>query len=182
MWTSSNGGASWTQVSAAAPWAARDSLSWAYSNGVHVIFGGTQEGGYGAYYGDLWTSTDDGATWLLLANNTAAGAFSNTALIFDLYGFLYMFGGETSIPGSQYQWSAVEARSTVQLAPSLLTSSSSSSAAGAAAQSSSTGSAAAVVSPQSSSSGLRGNSAATTHAAIGLTLALLLAAAMPILL
>ena len=114
VWTSTNGGASWTQVSAAAPWTPRDGLSWAYSNGVHVVYGGTQEGGFGQYYGDMWASTNDGATWLFLANSTAVGILSNTAIIFDAAGYLYLFGGETSSTGSDgYNWISVEGRSTV---------------------------------------------------------------------
>ena len=103
-------------MTGAAPWAARDSLAWAYSNGVHVIYGGTQYGGYGLYYGDLWASTDDGASWVKAANSTQLGEFSNTAVVFDPYGFLYMFGGENSSTGENgYNWVPVEGRSTVQL-------------------------------------------------------------------
>jgi hypothetical protein len=152
-------------------------------NGVHVIFGGTQLGGYGAYYGDLWTSKDDGATWSLLANNTVAGAWSNTAMIFDRFGYLYMFGGENGgvNNSNQYNWAPIEGRSTVQLAP--IYGSSSSSTAGAAPVLTSS-SAAPVVLPSSSSTGAatKPSGAATTTAAYGLGFVLLLAAVVPILL
>jgi hypothetical protein len=116
VWTSSNGGASWSQVASAAPWAARDSLAWAYSNGVHVIYGGSQYGGYELYYGDLWASTDDGASWVKVANSTSVGEFDNTAIVFDPYGFLYLFGGENSSTGENgYTWGPLQARSTVPI-------------------------------------------------------------------
>jgi hypothetical protein len=161
VWTSSSGGASWTQVSAAAPFAPRDSLSWAFNKGVHVIYGGFQSGGSGAFYGDVWASTDDGASWLLLASKTIAGAYSNTAIIFDQYGFLYMFGGQVGSSGSAgTAWSSVEARSTVPInspAQALQL--------------------AALVPSSPSSTGVARNAAATTPAAYGFTAGLLLAAA-----
>ena len=176
VWTSTNGGASWTQAVASAPWSARDSLSWAYSGGVHIIYGGTQVGGFGLYYADLWASTD-GATWQLLANSTAVGAFSNTAIIFDAAGYLYLFGGETSSTGSNgYTWSSVEGRSTVpvgsvaQLA-ALIAGSSSSSTGSSFVASSSSGTtsvaSSAVVAPVSSSTAV-GNGATVPAVAFSL--------------
>ena len=114
----------------------------------------------------MWASTDDGSSWLLLASKTLAGAYSNTAIIFDQYGFLYMFGGQVGSTGSSgAAWSSVEARSTVTV-----------SSVAQAVQ------LAALVPSSQASTGAARSDAATTHAAYNLALALLLAAVMPILL
>ena len=61
VWMSTTGGATWTQVTSAAPWTLRDGASWtASSQGTMVIFGGACDGGYCGYYGDLWASFNDG--------------------------------------------------------------------------------------------------------------------------
>lgn len=110
MWQSSNGGASWTQLTSAAAWAPRDQFAWTYSNGLQAISGGDIQGGYGGFYGDVWTSTD-GINWQLVVEMTSLGAQSENAIIFDSLGYLYIFGGQTNPP--QYTLAPLGARSTI---------------------------------------------------------------------
>ena len=113
VWQSSNGGASWVQLTAAAAWAPRDQFAWTISSGgVQVVSGGDVQGGYGGFYGDVWTSTD-GINWALLTEMTSLGAQSENAIIFDSAGYLYLFGGQTSPP--QYTLVSIGARSTQPL-------------------------------------------------------------------
>ena len=52
VWQSSNGGATWTQITATAAWAPRDQFAWTRSSsGVQVIAGGAVQGGYGGMFG-----------------------------------------------------------------------------------------------------------------------------------
>ena len=113
VWQSSNGGASWTQLTATAAWAPRDQFAYAYNNGLHVISGGDIQSGYGGFYGDVWTSTD-GVSWGMLVEITSIGGQSENAIIFDSAGYLYLFGGQTNPP--QYTLASIGARSTVPVA------------------------------------------------------------------
>ena len=108
-------------MTAAAPFVPRDAFSWAgASNGGMVIFGGSGLNGYSGYFGDLWYSADDGATWKLIAPQTSVGNYSLTSMLFDNRGYLYLFGGQSSRNTSggfnQYDWLQVSAVSTVPLA------------------------------------------------------------------
>jgi uncharacterized repeat protein (TIGR02543 family) len=61
VWRSTDQGATWTQMTAAAGWTARHALcAVALADGSMVIAGGQ---GAGEMYGDVWRSTDQGATW-----------------------------------------------------------------------------------------------------------------------
>jgi len=120
VWSSTNFGASWTQVNAGAVWMPRDSFSWAASaTGTMVIFGGASYGGYGGYYGDLWSSTNDGTSWTLVASSTSIGSYCYTAMVFDNSGYLYLIGGQSQLPGNQYDWLAVSVRSINPAAPAV---------------------------------------------------------------
>jgi len=121
VWSSADLGVTWVQVTAAAPFFPRDAFSWAAaSNGAMVIFGGSGLNGYSGYFGDLWYSADDGATWKLISAQTSIGNYSLTSMLFDNRGYLYLFGGQSSrnISGSfnQYDWLQISAVSTVPLA------------------------------------------------------------------
>jgi PKD repeat protein len=61
VWRSTDQGATWTQMTAAAGWTARSAhCAVALSDGSMVIAGGQSAGGV---CGDVWRSTDQGATW-----------------------------------------------------------------------------------------------------------------------
>ena len=115
VWQSSNGGQSWSQLTSAAAWAPRDQFAWTYTSGMHVINGGDVQGGYGGFYGDVWTSTD-GINWAMVCEMTSLGAQSENSIIFDSMGYLYFFGGQTNPP--QYTLVSIGARSTTTLTSS----------------------------------------------------------------
>ena len=119
VWQSTNGGTTWTVLTATAAWAPRDQFAWTRSSstGLQVINGGTQQGGWAAFFGDVWTSTD-GVNWSIVAEMTSIGVQSLNYIIFDSSNYLYMFGGQTNPP--QYANVYICARST---APLLLSSS-----------------------------------------------------------
>jgi hypothetical protein len=119
VWQSTTGGATWTMLTATAAWAPRDQFAWTRSSstGLQVVMGGTQQGGYAAFFGDVWSSTD-AINWYIVAEMTSIGVQSLDSIIFDSSNYLYMFGGQTNPP--QYNWVSVGARST---APLLLTTS-----------------------------------------------------------
>ena len=121
MWSSSDLGQTWVQVTAAAPFAPRDAFSWAAaSTGGMVIYGGSCLNGYCGYMGDLWYSGDDGATWRLISAQTSIGNYSLTSMLFDNSGYLYLFGGQSSRGSgstfNQYDWLSINAVSTVAIA------------------------------------------------------------------
>ena len=114
VWQSTNGGGSWTMLTAAAAWAPRDQFAWTRSpsTGLQVIHGGSVQGGYANFYGDVWTSTD-GVSWYIVADMTSLGEQSLNSLIFDGNNFLYFFGGQANPP--QYTTVYIGARSTMPL-------------------------------------------------------------------
>jgi hypothetical protein len=60
VWRSTDQGATWTQITGAAPWTGRDShTSVALLDGSIVLMGGVGNG----FRNDVWLSTDNGATW-----------------------------------------------------------------------------------------------------------------------
>jgi len=65
VWRSTDQGATWTQQTAAAPWAGRSGhTSVVLTDGSIVLMGGKVWGG--VYWQDVWRSTDQGATWTQL--------------------------------------------------------------------------------------------------------------------
>jgi hypothetical protein len=135
VWSSTNGGASWSQLTAAAAWSPRDQHSWAISRtGLHIVFGGDQYGGYGSYYSDMWYS-QDGASWTLLKPSTSIGNYSLCELAFDASGYLYLFGGQTN----GYTFKGVSVRTTEPISAVATSSSSSGGAVAVNGSSSSTG-------------------------------------------
>lgn len=65
VWTSSNAGASWTQVTGSAAWSPREYCALAaFSGGVLVLAGGYTSGG--GHVNDVWRSSDNGATFQAL--------------------------------------------------------------------------------------------------------------------
>ena len=120
VYSSSDLGQTWVLVTAAAPFQPRDAFSWAASqSGAMVVFGGSLGNGYAGYLGDLWYSADDGATWSLVVAQTSIGNFSLTSMVFDLNGYLYLFGGQGQRTENgvvnQYDWLKISAVSTVAL-------------------------------------------------------------------
>lgn len=93
VWTTVDG-ATFTQKTANAPWDARHGhamLSW---NGKLWLFGGRGAGGVSGYYNDVWSSDDDGASWVNEAPNASFSArHAFGACVAD--GKMWLVGGYT---------------------------------------------------------------------------------------
>ena len=64
VWRSTDQGATWTQLTAAAPWVGRmDHTSEALPDSSIVLIGGTYYDGGFIYLNDVWRSMDQGASW-----------------------------------------------------------------------------------------------------------------------
>jgi len=105
VWVTYNYGASWTRVSASAPWIPRQDPNVAVSaNGVIVLEGGQ------SYYNnswnwspEIWASFDTGMTWFVLnPMNAITPGRSLAALTFDASGFLHISSGVG--PGANGAW------------------------------------------------------------------------------
>ena len=62
VWSSSNGGVTWTQVTAHAPWSARAQFQSVVFNNKLWVMGGTPGAGWTSYLNDVWSSSD-GVSW-----------------------------------------------------------------------------------------------------------------------
>lgn len=63
VWRSTDKGATWTQVTAAAPWSARDFHSAVVLPDGSIVLMGGYDHNTGHYKNDVWRSTDKGTTW-----------------------------------------------------------------------------------------------------------------------
>lgn len=96
VWQSADLGASWSLLSAAAPWPAREGLQkltalYTVENQSMVVLTAGEAGYFGPYYNDVW-STTDGSNWTLL--NGAAGFSKRSGnLLLNVGGALFTFGG-----------------------------------------------------------------------------------------
>jgi hypothetical protein len=84
VWRSVDQGATWTQMTAAAPWTARSNhTSVALPDGSIVLMGGYYRAETGIHLNDVWRSTDQGATWTQVtaaAEWTARSGHTSVAL------------------------------------------------------------------------------------------------------
>ena len=110
VYSSTNLGATWTTLTTAAPWQARDSLNFGISAaGVMVMHGGSIYGGSAGWLGDLWVSVNGGSVWTQIAATTNVGACSQSTIMFDGAGYMYIFFGQ--YPG--YNWVTEAFKSTL---------------------------------------------------------------------
>jgi len=93
VWRSTDG-ATWTQCTAAAPWAAREGLqklSTVYGPDDQILMTSGEAGYFGPYYHDLWGSYD-GQNWTEITSDTGFSGRSGN-LLAELNGSLFTFGG-----------------------------------------------------------------------------------------
>ena len=103
VWLTTNYGYAWVQVSASAPWSARDSLNVAVSNyGVIAVYGGSVYGGSAGWLDDTWVSLDGGYLWTQLAGSGQLNNRSQAAILFDALGYLNVWFGQEA---PAYNWS-----------------------------------------------------------------------------
>ncbi|MCH8486478.1 MAG: T9SS type A sorting domain-containing protein [Candidatus Cyclonatronum sp.] len=96
VWTSANGGLTWTQRTADAAWEIRYGLQLAaLPGGGVVLMGGSQEfTGQGFSFNDIWYSGDQGANWELITENAPWQQRAKAGLTFTESGDLLWIGGE----------------------------------------------------------------------------------------
>ena len=103
VWITTSYGYGWTQVSASAPWSARDSLNVAVSNyGVIALYGGSIYGGSSGWLDDTWVSLDGGYLWQQLSGSGQLNNRSQAAILFDSLGYLNVWFGQEA---PSYNWS-----------------------------------------------------------------------------
>jgi len=92
VWRSTDGGATWTEQTASAPWTARDAhSSVALPDGSIILMGGRQVDQ--DRVNDTWRSTDQGATWKLLdAENGWPERAAHTSMVLP-DGSVILIGG-----------------------------------------------------------------------------------------
>ena len=115
-WRSTDGGATWTEMNASAPWPARNDISSvAMPDGSIVLIGGTN--GSPPWYRDMWRSTDEGATWTQLPDAGWLPRYDESSVVTP-NGTIVLTGGFTNwADGFGYQndvWSLSTAGSSDQ--------------------------------------------------------------------
>ncbi|MBN2147341.1 MAG: hypothetical protein JW726_08130 [Anaerolineales bacterium] len=91
VWRSTDNGASWTQMTAAAEWSARTShSSVALTDGSIVLMGGNNSSGR---LNDVWRSTDNGASWTQMTANAEWAARIYHACVALPDGSIILMGG-----------------------------------------------------------------------------------------
>ena len=92
VWSSADGGTTWTQLTAHAPWSARSSLSSVVYQGYIWIFGGYYAGNNDL--SDVWKSSD-GINWTQVTNTAAWGEVINPCVLVFNHS-LFLIGGSNS--------------------------------------------------------------------------------------
>ena len=124
MWATTNYGTSWTQVTANAAWAPRQSPNVAVSSsGVFVLVGGMAYlnaylGGAWYWFTDAYVSLDAGATWLLVNPSISSGSIAYSGITVDPRGYVVMSGGLIGPPSfltSAWGWTNTVANSSLSL-------------------------------------------------------------------
>lgn len=93
VWSSEDG-KTWTQVTPAAPWKAREGLqklSALYGDNDMIVMAAGEAGYFGPYFNDVW-GTLDGKNWTQLRDHAEFSARSGNLLL-NVGGSLFTFGG-----------------------------------------------------------------------------------------
>lgn len=95
VWRSTDNGASWSLINSSPGWTERSyASSVVLPDESIVMMGGFNGIGSGIYYNDVWRSTDQGATWMLM--NASAGwsaRYSHTSVVLP-DGSIVLMGGD----------------------------------------------------------------------------------------
>jgi len=94
VWSSSDRGVTWIQLSAVAPWPAREGLqklTALYGEDQQIVLTSGEAGYFGPYFHDVW-GTYDGQNWTQLSTNSGFSARAGNLLL-ELDGDLFTFGG-----------------------------------------------------------------------------------------
>ena len=94
VWRSSDAGATWQLLTAAAPWTAREGLqklTALYGDNDDIVLTAGEAGYTGPYFNDVWT-TADGANWTQASAKAGFSARSGNLLL-NSGGALFTFGG-----------------------------------------------------------------------------------------
>ena len=102
VWRSTNQGATWVQMNASAPWAAREGhTSVVLPDGSILLMGGSSSA---SYLNDVWRSKDYGATWAQLATASWAARSGHNSLTTLPDGSIVLLGGVTSSGATNDVW------------------------------------------------------------------------------
>lgn len=106
-WSSSDGGARWTQTTSGGEFGARRSHQMASSGGTLVLTGGFKAAPAGQYpsslyLNDVWSSTDLGATWTQLTASAPFRSRGAFAMLQWPTGDIALFGGYQWIDSGRY--------------------------------------------------------------------------------
>ena len=104
VWKSTDGGATWTRVTADAGFSARNTHSSVYipsgANAGMYVIGGRTGGGASSLVNDVWKSTDGGVNWTRVTANAAFAVRSlHSSVAFGQA--IYVFGGR-GVSGNHY--------------------------------------------------------------------------------
>ena len=103
VWSTTNNGQSWTQMTANAAFSPRCQPQMAIAaNGAIVLQGGMQSAGY-TFLSDMWVSVNYGTTWYQLAASTPITRAQGAA-IFDPYGYFYVDSGRSAASWQSDVW------------------------------------------------------------------------------
>lgn len=91
VWRSTDMGATWTQMTAAAEWVGRDRHACVVSPDDSIVIMG------GDYYKDVWRSIDKGVTWVQLSSLPDLYGRTNMACVVLPDGSVILTGGKTSV-------------------------------------------------------------------------------------
>jgi hypothetical protein len=112
VWSTTDG-ANWTQVTAAAPWTARDNHTCVAANNGIYLYGGDLGGGN--YADDVWFTTD-GSTWTQLTT-AATGTPRVLQSMMFFQNKLYIIGGNDGSAGRDEVFSSPDGQTWTSTAP-----------------------------------------------------------------
>ena len=119
VWSTTNGGVSWSQLTANAPWSPRrDGIFAINNNGVMVYLGGDLNGGsiggVGGVFSDAYVSVNGGSQWYLLAQAPTVNVnITLAASAFDANGYLWLVTGQTAYGTNYYNWTSTIQKSSL---------------------------------------------------------------------
>jgi PKD repeat protein len=97
VWRSTDGGATWTEMTNSAGWAARaHHAAVALPDGSILLMGGYNDADYGTTLGDVWHSTDRGATWTELTGAAEWPARNSATSVALPDGSILLLGGSNA--------------------------------------------------------------------------------------